>query len=125
MKRELILVLITVSIIALCCDEEMHYEFIIENSCKSELIVNLKPNGDNEKTISIAKEKADTVYDFTIIEGMHIDEKKIDKIFTYINIQCNTIPSKIDYLSNEVWYYDKKSESHAVYYLEVDSTHFE
>jgi hypothetical protein len=125
MKRKLILVIVIASFFAICCDKEMHYTFIVENNSKSEMIVNFKPIDDNNKTLTIAEETIDTIYNYTITEGTKIYEREIGGIFTDINVECNSVPSKINYLSNDNWNYDKESDTHAVYYLTIDSTHFE
>lgn len=125
MKRKLILVLAIASFFAMSCDKEMHYTFIVENNSKNEIIVNFKPIDDNDKTLTIAEETIDTICNYTITEGTNIYEREIGSIFAYINVECNTVPSKINYLSNDIWNYEKKSDTYAIYYLEVDSTHFE
>jgi hypothetical protein len=125
MKGKLILMFVIASYFAICCDKEMYYTFIVENKSKDEIIVSFKPIDESDKTLTIAKEAMATIYNYTITEGTKIYEREIGSIFANIKVESNSVPSKINYLSNDTWYYNKKSNTRAVYYLEVDSTHFE
>jgi len=121
MKR---LIIITLSIAAICCDDEMQYDFIIENQTINEIVVKFKAHYENDKNLTISPGIQDTIFIFTIIEGMKIHERRINNIFSYIEIYSDTVLSKNDFLSNDMWTYSKKSDTHAVYFLRVDSLNF-
>jgi hypothetical protein len=125
MKRSLIIFLgIIFTFLVTCCDKEMNYIFIVENKCISELSISFKPSFEDDRTITIDNGDIDTIFNFTIIEGTHIYDREAYKIFLYFDIELNSVHSKIDYLSDEFWEYIEKSDTYAVYYLEVNSTHF-
>jgi hypothetical protein len=122
-----ILKLLLIGIILLTlysCDKEIIEEFVIDND--SEFILNIK-----YKTASgISSEKIVSKNAINVIILKHIDfapevfERELWKYFEYFEIKSDTLKSKINYRSNEAWIYTEKSNTHAVYYLKVDSTHF-
>ncbi len=124
--KTLIYVIIAFKFLLMSCDEEMQYSFIIENKSNSDIIIEYKAVDDGvDKTSTLSAETKDTIYTYSIIEGTKIYEREIKNIFSYITIRSNTSSSNKDYLSNETWDYTEKSNTYAIYYLTVDSTHFE
>ena len=101
----------------------MIYDYIVVNKHDKAIRVEFSAFDVPHETRTIESGSVDTIYRFTIIEGTEIYERQI--IFDSLGIDCDTIESKVDYLSNDSWEYKKKSRTHATYNLEVDNTHFE
>lgn len=123
MKKTILSLLVTFTITLIGCDKEMFYDYIIHNKHNKTIVVEFETYDIPHKALSIDQGNIDTIYSFSIIEGTQIYEREI--IFNSFNIKTDTIESEIDYLSNDTWEYIKKSDTRAVYYLEVDSTNFE
>jgi hypothetical protein len=105
------------------CDEEMFYDYIIRNNHDKTIVVEFETYDIPNESHSIDPGIHDTIYSFSIIEGTKIYEREI--IFNEINIKSDTTESRVDYQSNDTWEYTKKSDTHAVYYLVVESEDFD
>jgi hypothetical protein len=122
MRHNILLIICLLFLYA--CDKEIIHDFVIENNCDKSISIAFENANSEEYTALIQSNKVDTFY--TLIGySTQVHPIDLNRLFKSFKISCDTIESKIDYKSNDVWEYIEKSDTYAIYYLEVDSTHFE
>ena len=118
-------VLLSICILFLyACDKEIMHDFVVENNCNKSISITFENANSEQHTAIVQANKVDTIYTLTGYSNK-IHPINLDRLFKSFKINYDTIESVIDYKSNDVWEYAEKSGTYAVYYLEVDSTHFE
>jgi hypothetical protein len=109
------------------CDRLLSYDFIIDNNCNKPINIGFENmNGYKVDTIIDSNLKNFKIYTNTGY-GRSVSQEEmgdLSRLFKYFEITSDSIISKINYKSNDVWQYSEISETHAVYYLQVDSMHF-
>lgn len=122
MRHQLLLLVCMIFLYA--CDKEIMHDFVVENNCDKSISIAFENANSEKNTVVIQSNKVDTIY--TLIGySTHVHSIDLERLFKSFKINFDTIESAIDYKSNDVWEYAEKSDTYAIYYLEVDNTHFE
>jgi hypothetical protein len=103
---------------------ELTYDYIVENNNSKAIFVSRKYH-DNSSVIDTIQNNSSVIINTTVGYGTSVYYHDLKGFFESFNVISGTDTSRIDYLDNNNWEYRELSDTHAEYWLVVDSTHFE
>ena len=117
-----ILYFILIVYILTACDEKVEYDFFVKNNCSETIEVDIVDYKNTSIRRSIPATEELLVYN----SGGYnkLVEEKVESVFKYIIVTKGIDTAKRNYVDRSEWQMQATSDTHANFYLTVDSSHF-
>jgi hypothetical protein len=105
------------------CDEEVSYDFFVKNNCNASIEVDIVDYKSTSIKRTIQAYEEMLVY---TSGGLNkLTEEKVESVFAAIVITKGNDTATRNYIDRNEWQMQAVSDTHANFYLTIDTTHFE
>jgi hypothetical protein len=124
MKKTGILPIALAMMLLVSCEKHITTDFVVDNNSGKPILVTYETYDNSMNDTLVEGNQKNVRFYFIESSGQSAVEHPVTSYLKYFSVEQDTIPSKVNYYSNDNWIYTKHSDSHEEYKVVVNPTDF-